>query len=314
MKSETIIYPSSDKKSRISARLFIPDGTSLQAIVQISHGMCEHMGRYEEVAEWFCHRGIAICGNDHLGHGQTAFINQEQMGYFGPWGSSQFLIEDLEGLRCQVAERFPKVPYFLLGHSMGSFIARLYSAKYGQGLAGFIISGTSGTNSSAFIGRILARIIGVIRGPKYISRFLFSQSNGRFSKAIPHAITSVDWLSRDPKVCNEYLADKLCSFLFTTSAYYELFGMIHQSNLSSWYNQLPKTLPVLIFSGDKDPVGANGSGPREVYKRLLESGMKRVRLNLYSGGRHEMLNETNREEVYDDLLIWMEHILQENHL
>lgn len=311
MKTQTIIYPSSDEQSQISARLFIPDEVPLRAVMQISHGMCEHMGRYEDVAYWFCQRGIAVCGNDHLGHGQTALINQSQMGYFGPWGSGRFLVEDLERLRLEVENRFPGFPYFLLGHSMGSFIARLYGAKYGRALAGLIISGTSGINPAASLGRLLARSIGMVRGPRYISHFLFSQSNGRFAKSIPKAATSVDWVSKDPEICRNYRKDALCSFTFTTSAYYELFGLLNRSNLTSWYSALPRELPVLLFSGDKDPVGANGKGPRQVYQKLLGAGMKHVWLNLYPNGRHEMLNETNREEVYSDVLVWLEEILQE---
>ena len=135
-------------------------------MIQISHGMCEHIDRYEEVARWFCRLGIAVCGNDHLGHGQTALLNQEQLGYFGQWGSGRFLVEDLERLRLAVEPYAPDCPHFLLGHSMGSFIARLYGAKYGGALAGLMISGTAGKNPAAWVGRQLARVIAAVRGPK----------------------------------------------------------------------------------------------------------------------------------------------------
>ncbi len=310
MNHETIVYPSSGGRGRVSAKLFTPgEGVSPRAVLQISHGMCEHMGRYEEFAAWLCGQGFAVCGNDHLGHRNTALLNQEKLGYFGPRGSRKYLVEDLELLRRQVAGRYPGVPYFLLGHSMGSFIARLYAASLGRELTGLLISGTAGRNPAAGLGKALARTVAAARGPQYVSDLVYGLANGSFNKGFADPATPVDWLSRDPAVCARYCRDSFCTFKFTVSAYYELFDMVDRCNRPQWYASMPKDLPILIFSGGKDPVGANGDGPCEVYKGLLAAGAARTQLKLYPGGRHEMLNELNKDEVYGDILAWMEEVI-----
>ncbi len=310
MNIETIVYPSSGGRGRVSAALYTPDeAAEPKAILQISHGMCEYIGRYETFAKWLCDRGFAVCGNDHLGHKNTALLGQDRLGYFGPRGSYQYLVEDLELLRIEVSKRYPGVPCFLLGHSMGSFIARLYAARYGQGLAGFIISGTAGKNPMAGMGKALAAIIEVLHGPQYESKLLFKMSNGGFNKSFDEPVTPVDWLTRDSDICKAYCRDTFCNFRFTVSAYYELFTMIDLCNRSSWYEDMPKNLPVFVMAGDKDPVGNNGEGPTEVAEGLRKAGLQQVQLKLYPQGRHEMLNETNKEEVYENILQWMEHVL-----
>ena len=310
MKQETLIYPSSGGTGRVSAQLFIPDQIPVpRGILQISHGMCEHMGRYEGFAAWLCSRGFAVCGNDHLGHRNTALLNREKLGYFGPRGSRRFLVGDLELLRRQVAGRYPGVPYFLLGHSMGSFIARLYAASYGRELKGLLISGTAGKNPAAAPGRALCRAIELAQGPQYVSKMIYRMSNGSFNRGLPSPSTPVDWLSRDPQVCAGYCRDSYCTFHFTVSAYYELMDMVDRCNRPQWYEAVPKALPIYIFSGDRDPVGNFGAGPKQVYKGLTAAGVRQVELKLYEGGRHEMLNEINREQVFRDVLSWMEGFL-----
>ena len=311
MNSETIIFPSSRGAGRVSASLFTPDPEAMpRAVVQISHGMCEHMGRYEDFAAWLCSRGFVVCGNDHLGHRNTVLLNGEKLGYFGPKGSARYLVEDLERLRLLVSQRYPGLPYFLLGHSMGSFIARLYAAGYGSALTGLILSGTAGHNPLTAAGRALAASISAVKGPQYVSGALYRMANGRFNKNFPDPRTPVDWLSRDPEVCAAYCRDRYCTFQFTSSAYYELFGMLDRCNRPEWYQSLPKTLPVLLISGDRDPVGNNGAGPLEVYRGLVGAGLEAVSVKLYPGGRHEMLHEINFQEAYGDLLAWMEKILE----
>ena len=310
MNKEVYTYPSSNGKWRVSALIYTPDeGVVVRGVVQLSHGMCEYAGRYEALARELCGRGIVFCGNDHLGHGATALLNREKLGYFGPRGSRKFLVEDLELLRREMAGRYPGVPYFLLGHSMGSFLARLHARRFGAGLDGLILSGTAGRNRAAAAGKALARAVEAAKGPRYISDAVYDLANGAFSKAIPGAKTPVDWLSKDPRVCQAYLKDPLCAFKFTVSAYYELFCMLEECNSPQWYVGMPKRLPVYLFAGDQDPVGARGAGPREVYSGLLKAGCLDAELRLYPGGRHEMLNEPEQAEVRRDLLQWIEGVM-----
>ena len=310
MDREVYVYPSSNGKWKVSARIFTPDkGTVVRGVVQLSHGMCEYVDRYQELARFLCGAGLVFCGNDHLGHGATALLNREKLGFFGPRGSRKFLIEDLELLRREMAERYPGVPYFLLGHSMGSFIARLYARRFGANLTGLVLSGTAGRNPAAPLGQALARGIELVKGPKYVSDRVYQMANGSFSRAIPGAKSPVDWLCKERSVCDAYLADPQCAFKFTVSAYYELFAMLDECSSAQWYDAMPKGLPVYLLSGDQDPVGAMGAGPREVCEGLLRAGCREVELRLWPGGRHEMFNETEREEVRRELLAWLEKIM-----
>ncbi len=310
MNREVYTYPSSNGSWRTSALIYTPDeGTVVRGVVQLSHGMCEYGARYQPLARYLCDRGIVFCGNDHLGHGSTALLNREKLGYFGPRGSRRFLVEDLELLRREVAGRYPGVPYFLFGHSMGSFIARLYARRFGGGIDGLILSGTAGKNPAADLGRAVARGVELAKGPRYISDKVYDLANGSFSRAFADARTPVDWLSKDPAVCDAYLQDPLCAFKFTVSAYYELFSMLKECNSAQWYAGMPRKLPILLIAGEKDPVGAMGAGPREVFLGLREAGCSDVTLQLYPQGRHELLNELEKEEVKEDLLEWLEEVM-----
>ena len=309
MNQEVYIYPSANNKWEISSLIFTPqEATPIRGIIQLSHGMCEYTARYHPLAEALCRAGFVFCGGDHLGHGATARLNGEQLGYFGPRGSRKFLIEDLELLRREMVRRYPGVPCFLLGHSMGSFIARLYAVRFGKELDGLILSGTAGSNPALGFGKLLARSMEAVKGPRYISKKVYQLANGGFSSAIPDARTPVDWLSKDPDLCAAYLKDPLCTFQFTVSAYYELFSMLEECNSADWYRKMPRELPIYLLSGGKDPVGAMGEGPREVYRRLIEAGCRQVKLKLYPNGRHEMFNEVEKEEVKANLLSWLDQI------
>ena len=155
----------------------------------------------------------------------------------------------------------------------------------------------------------MARGVELAKGPRYISDKVYDLANGSFSRAFADARTPVDWLSKDPAVCDAYLQDPLCAFKFTVSAYYELFSMLKECNSAQWYAGMPKKLPILLIAGEKDPVGAMGAGPREVSAGLTAAGCSDVELRLYPQGRHELLNELEKEEVKEDLLEWLEAVM-----
>lgn len=299
MKKSTFTLASSDGKSQLSAFLFEPL-TPPRAVVQISHGMCEYIMRFEHVAEYLCEQGYVVCGCDHLGHGSTAELNHAPLGHFGEAGSWNYLVEDQERMRLAMRERYPELPYFLLGHSMGSFIARLYAVRYGDKLTALILSGTAGRNPAAGAGKLMVGAVKLFRGKMHHSPLLYGLTTGSYNKDF-HDGTAVDWLTRDGEVCQKYTRDPWCTYLFTAAGYGELLQLLCRCNSREWYAAMPKELPVLIYSGDRDPVGANGRGPQEVCDGLKAAGLREVQLILYPDGRHEMHNELNRDEVLANL-------------
>ncbi|MEG0853367.1 MAG: alpha/beta fold hydrolase [Angelakisella sp.] len=309
MTVQPIEYNSSREHRKSWGILWLPDGdTPIKGMVQICHGMCEYTERYAHFAGWLCEQGYAVCGNDHIGHKNTALLSSQRLGYFGGVGSWPYLIEDVELLRKHLAPRFPNTPWILLGHSMGSFIARLYAEKYAKHLSGLILSGTGGKNHMLAVGKAMARSSVAFKGPMHVSKAVDSMVNGTFNKHIKDAHGSSDWLSKDTDLVNKYAQDIYCNFKFTASAYHDLFTMMERCNRREWFASIPKELPILIFSGDEDPVGDYGKGPTQVANRLRGAWVKKVELHLYPGGRHEMINETNRAEVYEDIRKWIESI------
>ena len=304
MKKSTFALAASDGKSQLSAVLVEPL-TEPRAVVQISHGMCEYIMRYEHVAEFLCEQGFVVCGCDHLGHGTTAELNHAPLGYFGEKGSWNYLVEDQERMRLAMRERYPTLPYFLLGHSMGSFIARLYTARYCKNLDGLILSGTAGRNPAAGVGKLVIGTVKLFRGKMHLSPLLYQLTTGNYNKGF-HDGTMVDWLTRDPEVCRRYMKDRWCSFIFTAAGYGELVELVSRCNSKDWYRDMPKNLPILMYSGDHDPVGGNGKGVREVYEGLKAAGCQDIKLILYPDGRHEMHNELNKEEVLQNLLAFLD--------
>lgn len=290
-------FPSSNGVDTINAEIYLPQGTP-HGILQISHGMAEHMGRYEEFAKFLCMKGYIVCGNDHIGHGKTA-KNKEDLGYLAKSNGFDYLVTDLNLLYIYVSGKFPGVPYFLLGHSMGSFAARLYIAKH-QGLSGAIISGTGASKAILPLAAKIKSATGT-RGSKRPSHLLDKLAFGSFNVGIENPKTPSDWLSRDEKRVADYITDPLCGFKFSASAFGDLFSAMHKANGRECFKQTPKELPILMISGDRDPVGDFGRGVQKVFDEYKAAGQKNIELLLYKGGRHEMLNEINREEVFADI-------------
>lgn len=299
-------FQSFNERDEVYGWIYVP-AAEPKGIVQIIHGYGEHSRRYLHMIVKFMDAGFIVAADDHVGHGKTALENDT----WGDWGDKgcHTMMEDEHRLTELVCEKYPNLPYFLFGHSMGSFIARLYARRFGGGIDGLILSGTAGKNPAADLGRALARGVELAKGPRYISDKVYDLANGSFSRAFADARTPVDWLSKDPAVCDAYLQDPLCAFKFTVSAYYELFSMLKECNSAQWYAGMPRKLPILLIAGEKDPVGAMGAGPREVFLGLREAGCNDVTLQLYPQGRHELLNELEKEEVKEDLLEWLEEVM-----
>lgn len=304
---ETIHFASSSGKDTVRGYMYAP-GTAPRAVVQLSHGMCEYVERYEPFLEFLTAHGFAVCGNDHLGHGHTA-KNEKELGVFPPRDGRKCLVEDLYAMTQLAKRRWPGVPYFLLGHSMGSFVARQYTAQYGADLTGAIFMGTSGKNPLDWAGVALTAALGAVKGKRARSALVDKMAFGAYNKRIEHPVRQNDWLTRDAAVVQAYENDPYCSFSFTLGAYHELFKLLKGVSGKRWAERIPRALPLLVISGEADPVGQYGKGVRQVAGWLRDTGHENVTLTLYPGARHEVLNETDRASVYADVLSWLENNL-----
>lgn len=288
---------------------WISEKSDPKGIVQISHGMAEHAGRYEPFAEKLVDSGYLVYANDHRGHGKTAG-SLDNLGFFAENNGWMRVVEDMNELTSLIRNAHPGLPVFLLGHSMGSFLLRTYMFLYGTRINGAIISGTAGSPGVlGDIGLLVANMEIKRKGLRGKSTLLHQLSFGGYNKAFKPARTDFDWLSRDHAEVDKYSNDPFCGTVFTAGFYRDLLWGLKTIHKKENISMIPKNLPILILSGDKDPVGKNGKGVSQVFQSLKNIGIKDIQLSLYPDGRHEMLNETNRHEVYRDLINWMDHHL-----
>ena len=300
-------YLSADGKTQVAAYVWEPADKQAKGIIQLAHGMCEYVERYDVWARRFVEAGYIFCGNDHLGHGQTA-KSPEDLGYTARRGGADCLVEDLHTLNRLMAKEYPALPIVLYGHSMGSFAARVYITRYGEELAAALISGTAGPGQPTGLALKLVHALAATKGVRHRSPFITALAFGSYNKQFKQEQDVLSWLTRDKDVRDRYRNDPFCSFVFTAGGYDTLFTLLGGVSRKAWAKSVPKTLPVLLFSGDMDPVGGYGKGVEKVYDRMKAAGCN-VRLKLYDGGRHEMHNELNRDEVFADILSYLEEIL-----
>ena len=290
----------------LDARIWLPEGQP-KAIVQFIHGMSEHIDRYDAPARYLTGRGFLVVGHSHLGHGPHAEIK----GFFAEEDGWQRLIDDVHALRLHTQTDHPGLPYFILGHSMGSFVARCYLREHAEGLAGCALSGTGHVaRSTASLGVTVSNLVCLLGGEKKPSPLIDKLGFSAYNKPFAPNRTPSDWLSRDDAEVDKFIADPDCGFPFTGSGYRDLFrGLIRLSDTEEMQS-IPKDLPLLLFSGDHDPVGGMGEGVRKVAEEFRQAGLRDVTLTLYEDGRHEMFNELNREEVYAALAAWLDRCLK----
>ena len=299
MKMTETYIPSSAAGQRLHVTIWRPEG-EVRAVLQMVHGMSEYIGRYGDLAGFFCAHGIAAIGHDHLGHGRTA-RKPEDLGFFGEESAKAALIEDMYAVTRTARREFPGAPVFLLGHSMGSFFTRRYLAVHGGEIAGAVIMGTGWVPAPVpSVGVLLAKLACAVRGPRYRSPLLENLALGRSERAFA-AEGKLAWLSTNADNARLYEADPLCGFSFTAGAYRDFFGILADVAAEKGYDAVPRTLPVLVTSGAEDPIGG-GAAVTKVAGEYRRLGLRDVTEKVFPGDRHEICNEKDREAVFDSLL------------
>jgi len=279
---------------------------SPKAIVFIAHGMAEYALRYEPFARYLHQEGYSIYMHDHRGHGHTPGIKC----YFADRDGWNACIEDLSAHLAQIRGEHPNTPVFLFAHSMGSFMAQEFMIRHSQDIDGVILSGSNGKPPPiAKVGKLIAKIEAKIRGPKGIATFSDKISSMEFNKRFQPIRTPQDWLSRDQAQVDAFLADPLCGAPCTTQLWLDLLNGIDEINKPERQKQIRSDLPVFIFSGTMCPVGLHGKGIRNLINAYTEAGLYRITYTLYPDGRHEMLNEINKDEVFQDITQWLDSVI-----
>lgn len=305
IKKEEFYFDSRDGEHKIHAVKWIPETEKPVCILQIVHGMAEYVERYDEFAAYLANKGILVVGDDHLGHGKSVTPG-EPYGYFCKEDAPTVLVRDEHRLKKMIQEQHVGVPYIILGHSMGSFITRNYLLRYGSGIDGAIIMGT-GMQPKAVVmaAAALAAFQKVFCGGRHVSKLIDKAAFGSYNKRIESPKTDADWLSANEENVQKYLEDPLCGFVFTVNGFQTLFKLIRNLYDKEKLKTMPKNLPVFFVAGAEDPVGDYGRSVERVYQSYKDLGMENVQIKLYPGDRHEILNETDREDIYGDIYRWL---------
>jgi alpha-beta hydrolase superfamily lysophospholipase len=281
-----------------------------RGLVQIHHGMAEHAARYHPVAEALVAAGFVVWAPDHRGHGKSVPVGQVQ-GHFGDTDGWDHAVEDLAQLQRKFREQYPDLPSFAIGHSMGSFLTMQFIMSHGQDLAGVVLTGTTGhpgplRHIGALVVRIEERRLGLLGKSALIDKMSF----GSFNDAIENPRTSFDWLSRDRDQVDAYVADPDCGFILTTRSWRQLLHALRLIHRDDHIARIPQHVPVLVVCGDADPVGQNGQGVRKLVESWQQAGHERITLKLIPGARHEVFNETDRDETIQLVVDWLTAALE----
>ena len=305
MQKEEFYFDSRDNHTKIHAIRWTPDGDNVVGVVQIVHGMAEYVERYEEFATFLTEHHFVVTGEDHLGHGGS--VSEDGMkGYFCEQDPATVVVRDVHRLKKMTQELYPGVPYFIIGHSMGSFMTRDYLCRYGSGIDGAVIAGTGMLPETVLLlSKPVTWLQGIFKGQKHISQYIDKRAFGSYNKSILNPRTPADWLTSDEKKVDEYIADPNCGFTFTVNGFKTLFTLISRTQKKKNVKNIPKELPVLMISGEADPVGDYGKGVRKAYSFLQGVGLQNLQLKLYPEDRHELLNERNRQQVMEDIMEWL---------
>jgi len=299
-------FPSSDGKTLIHVNQWTPVSQKPRAVVQIAHGVSEYGKRYEAFAKFLCAHGFVVVAHDHLGHGLSVAEGETRI-YFGEENGWEHVVDDLAALRERTGKVFPELPYFIFGHSMGSFITRTYLIRYPGKVDGAIICGT-GQQSSMILAAGLMIINGEIKklGASAFSEKAYSLAFGGYNKAFQPQRTDFDWLSANEENVDAYIADPMCGEAASVGLMRDMLSGIRFITDQKNVEKMDKNVPVFFIAGDQDPVGDMGKGVEKARRSFEKAGVKDVGMKLYHGLRHEILNEKSSKFVCQDVLDWLE--------
>lgn len=300
-------FISCDGRTKIKGFKWMPENMEIKGVLQIIHGMVEYIERYDEFAEFMAQNGYLVFGYDQLGHGASV-KNKDDRGYIGE-NPRELLLGDIDKARKIFQKEYEGKPYFIMGHSMGSYELRNYIAEKGEGLSGAIIVGTGyvekkDTNRGKRLVKTLAMIKGWEHRSIFITKLAFSGQYKQYD--LTGKDLSNSWLTRDEKLVKAYYDEPRCGFIFSLNGYMALFKLVEFACNKDNMKNVPKNLPILIASGEDDPVGDMGDGVLKVYHMFRDYQIEDLKCHIYDGYRHEILNEIGREKVYDDILNWMD--------
>lgn len=299
-------FPSSDGRTLIHVNQWTPVSREIVGVVQIAHGVAEYGARYAPFAQYLCSRGFAVAANDHLGHGKS-LIEGGPIVYLGENDGWQHVVDDMEELRRRTAKAFPGKPYFLFGHSMGSFLSRTHLIRYPGRLSGCILCGTGHPSPAVIAGGKLIADREIKRlGKKAYSAKADDLAFGAYNKRFSPNRTKVDWISASEANVDAYIADPLCGGNATLGLFRDMLDGLTFITRQSNIEQMDKDLPVLFIAGDQDPVGDMGKGVRKAHDCFRKAGIRDLHIKLYHGLRHEILNEASRQYIYKDVSDWLE--------
>ncbi len=302
--AEKLVFICSDGH-KLSYNLWLPEDGNIKAFVQILHGMAEYSDRYKRFAKFLNSNGYAVFAGDHRGHGDTA--ENGELGWFAKEDGWNRISSDAFELGNYIVSKYSAPRTFLFGHSMGSFLARTVMVQHPDFYSGVVVMGTSASKGLlGKMGKLICKSQIRKEGQKSAGELMNKLSFGSYNKAFEPTSTDFDWLSRDEAEVEKYVKDPLCGFICTNGFFLDLLTGIEFANDSKNAMSIPKDLPVLIISGEADPVGDMGKGIKKVHKLYSSAGITDLSLKLYPQARHELLNEINREEVSKDILNWFE--------
>ena len=304
---ENFRFLSSDGKTQLHACLWIPDEKiKFRGVLQIAHGVAEHIGRYDDFARYLNQQGIVVAGHDHLGHGQSLPEGGTPV-YFGEENGWTHAVDDIHGLHEILAKRFKRLPHLIMGHSMGSFLTRTYLIRYPGEKKVAIIMGTGWQPGYMLTGgSLIAKRFYYKNGGSSTSDFVTALAFGGYNRAFAPNRTGFDWLSADPENVDRYIADPLCGADATVGLFWDMLGGIRLNQKPANLKKMDTSMPVLFIAGEDDPVGAMGKGVKRSCAAFQKAGMQDVTLKLYPGLRHEILNEKPMQQtVYADIHDWL---------
>lgn len=305
MNKREFTFPSATGVCEIYCCEYTPESGCVKAVIALHHGMAEHQQRYIDFIEYLVSKGYAVFMHDMANHGRSN-QKKDELGYFGEKDGYSALIQDYKTIVVTAKSKYPDKKLVIMGHSMGSFIARCFDGRYPELSDCSIYIGTGGPNPAAGIGDKLSLAVAKAKGKKHKSSFLdkmtFGTYNNKFEKR-----TTFDWLTRDNDIVDKYINDPLCGFLFTVQGMNDLVKLNIEANSDKCFSSVRKNLPVLVVSGEMDPVGNYGKGVTQVYEKLKATGHQNAQLKLFKDCRHEVLNEHNKQEVYDCINSFIEN-------